>query len=81
MLVTDTVRRGMLLTLRGIGVGLVAAVLTARLMSQLLFEVAPADRITFGVTVTLLFVVGLLAAWIPARRAARIDLLALLRGS
>jgi putative ABC transport system permease protein len=80
-LVTATVRRGMLLTLRGIGVGLVAAILTARLMNQLLFEVTPADRITFGVTVTLLAVVGLLAAWIPARRAARIDLLALLRGS
>jgi ABC-type lipoprotein release transport system permease subunit len=42
-------------------------------MSGLLFGVSPSDPLTFGLVTVLLLGVALLAAWIPARRAARVD--------
>ena len=73
------VRQGM--TLAGIGVafGLVAALGLTRVLTNLLYEVRPGDPMTFvGVTLALLLV-ALLASWLPARRAARIDPLEALR--
>ncbi len=48
-------------------------------MSQLLFDVQPTDPLTYGVVLVGAVLVGVLAAWMPARRATRIDLLAALR--
>ncbi len=67
------VRRGMRLTLIGGAVGLVLAVAATQLLRSMLFGITPTDGITF-VAVSLLFLmVALLASWLPARRAARID--------
>ena len=65
--------QGRRLTLLGIVLGAAGAVLVSRLMKQMLFEVDPGDpRVYAAVAVTLLLVAEL-AAWLPARRATRID--------
>jgi ABC-type antimicrobial peptide transport system permease subunit len=53
--------------------------LATRFLETLLFEVSGYDPLTVGVTVAVLAFVALVAAWIPARRAARVDPLAALR--
>ncbi len=62
-------------TLVGIGgvIGIAVALLTARVLQSVLYGVEPIDPVTFIAGPTLLFAVGALAAWIPARRASRID--------
>ena len=67
------IRQGLVLALSGVGVGLIAAVAFGRLVSGLLFGVRSTDPVTFGAIALLLIAVALLASYIPARRAARID--------
>ncbi|HET8889592.1 MAG TPA: ABC transporter permease [Candidatus Angelobacter sp.] len=67
------IRQGMFLALSGVGIGLIAAVASARLVSGLLFGVRATDPLTFAAIAGLLAGVALLASYIPARRAARID--------
>ena len=67
------IRQGLVLALSGVGVGLIAAVAFGRLVSGLLFGVRSTDPVTFGAIALLLTAVALLASYIPARRAARID--------
>jgi putative ABC transport system permease protein len=73
------VRRGARLALIGVGIGLVAAFALTRLMRSLLFAVSPSDPMTYAAIIVLLVTVALVASWLPARRAARIDPLAALR--
>ena len=73
------IRQGMGLVLAGVGLGLAGALALTRLLRALLFEVTPTDPITFAVVSLLLAAAALLACYIPARRAARIDPLAALR--
>ena len=69
------------LAVMGVVVGSVASFAVARWIESLLFETAPADLVIFaGVTLLLCFV-GLLAGYIPARRASRIDPMIALRTS
>ena len=63
----------------GVGLGLVAAVLASRLLRAQLFEVAPTDTTTYVLVAAGLLLVSLLASWIPARRASRIDPMTALR--
>ena len=73
------VGQGMLLTCAGLALGLAAAYWLTRLMTTLLFGVSATDALTFGSLAALLAAVALLATWIPARRAARVDPLVALR--
>jgi putative ABC transport system permease protein len=73
------IRQGMTLTLAGLVVGIVAGTFVTRVLTDLLFGVTPRDPLTFTGVPVLLFVVALLACYIPARRATRIDPLVALR--
>ncbi len=67
------VGRGMSLASAGIAVGLAAALALTRFMSTLLFGIRPVDPLTFAAITVLLACVALLASYVPARRAARVD--------
>jgi len=73
------VGQGMVLILIGVGVGLAGALALTRFLSSLLFGVRPTDLLTFGVASTLLASVALLACYIPARRATKVDPMVALR--
>jgi predicted permease len=73
------VRQGMVLAAVGVGIGLIGAFALTRLMGSLLFGVQSTDPLTFVVIAMLLAVIALLASYIPARRAARIDPMVSLR--
>jgi predicted permease len=66
-----SVRQGMLPCIVGIALGLVGSFLVTRIMESLLFEVSPADPVTFIAAAVLLTLIALLANLIPARRAAK----------
>jgi ABC-type antimicrobial peptide transport system permease subunit len=63
----------------GVVLGLIGAWWLTGLTQKLLFEVTPRDPITFVVTATALSAAALLASWLPARRAGRIDPISVLR--
>jgi macrolide transport system ATP-binding/permease protein len=65
--------RGLRLTIAGIALGGVAALLLTRLMGDLLYKVSPRDPIAYGSALMILIAVALLACFLPARRATRID--------
>jgi len=66
-------REGMMLAAGGIVLGIVGAMLLSRTLQGLLFEVTPTDTLTFAVTGASLALVALAAAWVPARRATRVE--------
>jgi putative ABC transport system permease protein len=72
-------KQGMVLVLIGVALGLGSAWLMTRLMSRLLFQVSATDPLTFGSIALLLMVVALLACYVPARRATKVDPLVALR--
>jgi ABC-type antimicrobial peptide transport system permease subunit len=72
-------RTGMILAVTGLSLGLASAFALSRLMSTLLFEVAPTDPITFLAVAAFLILVALLACYIPVRRAMKVDPLVALR--
>ena len=73
------VRPGLVLATGGVAVGIVMAVILARVMSAMLFAVAPTDAATYASVSLLLILVALIACYVPARRATRQDPLSALR--
>ena len=63
----------------GVLIGLSAALAAMRVVKSLLYEMAPTDPATFVGVTLLLVLVALLACWLPARRAAKIDPMTALR--
>ena len=72
-------RQGLAVTLAGVGLGLIAAFALTRLMTSLLYQVDPVEPLTFGGFAGFLVGVSLLAAYLPARRATRVDPATVLR--
>jgi putative ABC transport system permease protein len=72
-------RQGMALALAGVGAGLIGALALTRLISGLLFGISASDPATFLATAAILSAVALLATYIPARRATRVEPTAALR--
>jgi ABC-type antimicrobial peptide transport system permease subunit len=73
------VGQGMALALAGAVLGVVGAFGSARLMQSLLFSVSPRDPLTFAAVPLVLIAVALVACYLPARRAMRVDPLVALR--
>jgi putative ABC transport system permease protein len=73
------IERGMAVVSLGVGLGLLGAFALTRVMKSLLFDVGPNDPLTFAGVALLLSLVALVACYLPARRAARIDPLTSLR--
>lgn len=66
-------RQGLLLAVVGLATGLVLFGLVARFLSAMLYGVSPADPVTLVAATLALITIALLASWVPARRAARVD--------
>jgi ABC-type antimicrobial peptide transport system permease subunit len=77
----EVIGKTLRLTLIGIGLGVIASFAIARLIASLLFNTAPTDPATFAAMVVILGLVALLAGYIPARRASRINPIQALRNN
>jgi putative ABC transport system permease protein len=76
---TMVLREGVMAAAGGLGLGLAGALILARLMSTLLFGVKADDPITFSAVVVLIATIAVLASYVPARRASKVDPMAALR--
>ena len=72
-------RRGLTLALSGAALGLMGSVVLTRLLRGMLFDVDPFDPLTFGALSVFVVAVAMLAAFLPARRATRVDPMVALR--
>jgi len=72
-------RRGLVLGGVGVGLGLAGAAAAAGLMESLVFGISPLDGPSYFVAATVMLLVAVCASWLPARRAARLNPIAILR--
>ena len=72
-------REAMILTAIGLAIGLPFAIVVGNALRAFLFDVQPRDAVTLAGSCMVLTMVALLAAYVPARRASRIDPIAILR--
>jgi predicted permease len=78
-ILTLLMQRGAQITLAGVAVGIMGAVVLTRFLASLLFGVQPRDPVTFVLVAALVAVVALLASYLPARRATKVDPMVALR--
>ncbi len=78
-IVLAVVRQSLYLAGAGCAAGLMGAAVLGRVLRGFLFEVTAIDPITYGAVPLIMMIVALLAAWVPARRAASIDPMEALR--
>jgi ABC-type antimicrobial peptide transport system permease subunit len=78
-LMTTVLAQGLAPVIFGLAAGLVAALLLGRFLASQLYGVMPNDPFTIAMVVLVLFLTGVCACWIPARRAARVDPITALR--
>lgn len=71
--------QGLRLAAYGLGVGLLACLGIARLLTSVLYEVSPYDPASFAAVSILLIIIGLFSSWLPARRATKVDPMVALR--
>ena len=76
---TMVLRQAMAPVLVGIVIGVAGALAISRVVARLLFGLSATDPATFGTVVAMLLLVALVASWVPARRASRLDPLLALR--
>ncbi len=79
LVVRTVIYQGGLLTLSGVGLGLAGGYAIRRVIASLLYEASPTDPAMLAIVLTTLLATALVACWIPARRAARIDPMEALR--
>ena len=72
-------RHGLVLVLSGVALGVAGAFVLTRFLTTLLFGITPTDRLTFVVVAATFFIIAMVAALIPARRATKVDPLTALR--
>ena len=73
-------RQGAMLAVIGVGAGLIATIAAVRVLASVLFDVSPWDPLAWAGSAVTLLAVALLASWLPARRALRVDPVVALRG-
>jgi ABC-type antimicrobial peptide transport system permease subunit len=78
-IVLAVVRQSLFLAGAGCVIGIICAVALSRLMQSFLFEVSALDPMTFSIVPLLMVIVAIIAAWVPARRAAAVDPMQALR--
>jgi putative ABC transport system permease protein len=66
-------RQGLALALAGVAIGAAVAFALTRWMESLIFGVSPTDPVTFSAVSAVLVVIAMLASYVPARRAVRVD--------
>jgi putative ABC transport system permease protein len=74
-----TLGQALVLALIGLGIGILLAITSTRVMSSLLYEISTTDPRTLGATAIVLLIVALLASYLPARRATKVDPMVALR--
>jgi ABC-type antimicrobial peptide transport system permease subunit len=75
----SVLRQAVRVAIVGVAVGLAAALAMTRMLRGMLFEIHPNDPLTLAAAATVLVIVTAVAAWLPARRASRIDPIIALR--
>jgi putative ABC transport system permease protein len=78
-IISIVMRQGMQLVALGGAAGLILAAAASRLLTRLLFGLPPTDPVTFAGATVVVALIGLVACWIPARRATQVDPLVALR--
>ena len=73
------VRESAVLTLVGLAMGVAAAIGLTRLLASILYDLSPSDPVTITATALIFFVIASFGAWLPARRAAKVDPMVALR--